>query len=468
MWWFGDSLGMLAMAPALLAWWPGADPQRSAPGGRSCWLLLLAALVLLAALLMFTDGLIDRHAVVVAPLVLLSLFVWMATQADLRMLTLTGLLVGLCATLRTVSGQGPFADPHTTMAVLRLQAFLFTLYLTSLGLWTLLHELHSGHAARQLLHRAIESLGEGVVLSDARRPDLPVIYVNPKFEQMTGYGAAEVMGRNCRFLQGDEHDQPGLTTLRQAIQAGEPAQVLLRNYRKDGHLFLNELTLAPVFDEHRQLSAFVGVQRDVTALHHGQEELRQTRDQLARINLDLAARIADRVRELEHLNLLLAEQAHTDALTGVANRRHFHELLLREMARCDRSGHVMCLAMFDIDHFKAINDQHGHAAGDQALVGMTRAVKALLRSGDILARLGGEEFGLLLPETALAEALIVAERLRQAVADLSLSHEAVALHFTISIGLVRHEPGESTDTLIKRADQRMYAAKQSGRNQVMA
>lgn len=101
-------------------------------------------------------------------------------------------------------------------------------------------------------------------ISDFRQPDSPLVYVNRGFEKVTGYSAKEVLGRNCRFLQGEERDQPALDTLRQALIEGRKCQVLLRNYRKDGTFFWNELNLYPLYDDKGNVTHFVGIQHDVT------------------------------------------------------------------------------------------------------------------------------------------------------------------------------------------------------------
>ena len=134
-------------------------------------------------------------------------------------------------------------------------------------------ERRRGEMQRRLMERAIDSATNGIVISDAQQPDMPIIYVNPAFESITGYSRAEVVGRNCRFLQADDHDQPALDDLRAALREGRSCQVVLRNYRKDGTLFWNELNLAPLHDEEGRLVNYVGVQNDITARKRADEEL---------------------------------------------------------------------------------------------------------------------------------------------------------------------------------------------------
>ncbi|MDQ3636375.1 MAG: PAS domain S-box protein, partial [Actinomycetota bacterium] len=128
------------------------------------------------------------------------------------------------------------------------------------------------------MSRAIEATSDGIVVTDPNRPDDPIVYVNPAFERMTGYSAEETLGRNCRFLQGEDRDQPALAELRAALSKGEGFQGILRNYRKDGTLFFNELHVAPVYAEGGRLANFVGVQTDVSARIRAEEELRRSEE----------------------------------------------------------------------------------------------------------------------------------------------------------------------------------------------
>lgn len=128
-----------------------------------------------------------------------------------------------------------------------------------------MHNPHGSFPDIQRLSEALASSVYGVIIADARQPDLPVVYVNPAFERLSGYASADVLGRNCRFLQGHDRNQGGREVLRRAIREGTSATVVLRNYRPDGALFYNELTLNPVRDASETLTHFVGFQVDVTA-----------------------------------------------------------------------------------------------------------------------------------------------------------------------------------------------------------
>ncbi|MBW4681612.1 MAG: PAS domain S-box protein [Microcoleus vaginatus WJT46-NPBG5] len=128
--------------------------------------------------------------------------------------------------------------------------------------------------------RAIAASSNGIAISDARLPDTPLIYVNPAFERMTGYSAAEVIGKNCRFLQGRETNQVGLKEVRRALKEGKECSVILRNYRKDGSLFWNELSVAPIYDDRGNLTHFIGIETDITERKQAEEALQAAKAQL--------------------------------------------------------------------------------------------------------------------------------------------------------------------------------------------
>src|SRR5918997_3669684 len=141
-------------------------------------------------------------------------------------------------------------------------------------------ERRSSEELRRLLDRAVAASSNGILITDPALPDNPVVYVNPAFERTTGYSSAEAVGHNCRFLQGEERDQPALDEVRAAVREGRECRVVLRNYRKDGSLFWNELYISPVYDEEGRLINFVGVQNDVTESRRAEEVLRGSEDPL--------------------------------------------------------------------------------------------------------------------------------------------------------------------------------------------
>lgn len=156
-----------------------------------------------------------------------------------------------------------------------------------------------------------------------------------------------------------------------------------------------------------------------------------------------------------------------DGLTQIYNKRYLYEALERELIRGRRHERELCILMFDIDHFKRINDVHGHLAGDYVLKEVARVVQGRIRRDEVFARYGGEEFAIILPETPLSGAVALAETLRQKVADYSFVFQADSIKVTISLGAALMEEGDRTaENIIKRADEKLYQAKRTGRNRV--
>lgn len=158
-----------------------------------------------------------------------------------------------------------------------------------------------------------------------------------------------------------------------------------------------------------------------------------------------------------------------DGMTGIHNKRYFMEFLEREIAGATRHGHPLTLVMFDVDHFKKINDTFGHLAGDAVLKDLAGRIRPRIRREDLFARYGGEEFACVLPSTALGGGIVFAEHLRTIIEERPCSFEDKAIPFTISLGVttMHRETGIDPMGLIKRADENLYAAKRGGRNRVV-
>jgi diguanylate cyclase (GGDEF)-like protein/PAS domain S-box-containing protein len=282
-----------------------------------------------------------------------------------------------------------------------------------------------------------ESVTNGIVLSDATVQDMPLVYINPAFEQMTGYRRDEVYGRNCRFLQGDERDQPAVAQLRTAIRSSQPAQVLLRNFRKDGELFWNELYLSPIRGIDEQVTHYVGIQNDVT----------------------------ERVEATERLSYLALH----DALTGLANRTLLMEQLQQALERARRGGSIVAVLFFDLNNFKELNDALGHEAGDQLLKTVASRLRESARSCETVARLesvarlGGDEFVVVLeglPDVALHQ--VVMERfLRKLVEPTEIMGSTVLPATSVGVAFYPRD-GESAEELLRAADAAMYRDKRTG------
>lgn len=178
---------------------------------------------------------------------------------------------------------------------------------------------------------------------------------------------------------------------------------------------------------------------------------------------DIGVRLGRQAKELAEAVHTVEQMATTDMLTGLLNRRVMTDLAEAELKLMERTGAPMCVALIDLDHFKEINDRFGHHAGDTALQGFAQSTAPQLRQVDKLARWGGEEFLLLLPQLTQTEALVALERLRQTVEALVFKDHAL-MQLTFSVGIAQARAGESLEHLVDRADQAVYEAKRQGRN----
>lgn len=303
----------------------------------------------------------------------------------------------------------------------------------------------SGGPGEALLRRALAATTSGVTIVDMRLPDQPLIYVNQAFERLSGVTAADVLGRNCRFLQGPDTDVAAVSRMRAAVDAGQESVEVLLNHRADGSTWWNECHLAPVVDHRGAVVQYIGVQHDVTERVEAQRALAQeqerTRSALARIQ----------------------ELAYTDPLTGLMNRRRMSERVENALWDCRVDGGGLGLLFLDLDRFKAVNDRLGHAAGDEVLAEIAVRLRSCLRRTDLLARLGGDEFVVALlgldADTAAAEAEQVAAALADAVSrPLQVRGEEVTMG--VSIGIAVHpEQGCDFDGLLHSADLQMYRSK---------
>ncbi len=179
---------------------------------------------------------------------------------------------------------------------------------------------------------------------------------------------------------------------------------------------------------------------------------------------EMRRRLRSRKRELEDALERIQELANRDSLTGLYNRRYAQELIDHHVHLKERNGRPLAMALIDLDHFKQVNDQYGHALGDRVLQTFAQQARQVTRDADIVARWGGEEFLIVMPETSADGAALLVERLRETLSVLAVSDEAPALRIAFSSGITAHRAGEHTDQTVQRADEALYEAKSAGRH----
>ncbi|MFH1044806.1 MAG: EAL domain-containing protein [Pseudomonadota bacterium] len=320
-----------------------------------------------------------------------------------------------------------------------LQALSGWLFVIAAGwlLYLLVHRTLTAIASAEedlkLRDRAIESSVSAICITDNLVPDNPIVYVNPAFERITGYSSEEVLGRNARLLQGTDIAQPELITVRAALHDQRPCHVVLRNYRKDGSMYWNELNIAPVRNDAGVVTHYIGVHSDITAAKTHQDEL--------------------------------ARQANHDSLTGLPNRNLLWDRIDRACARTQRYGGFAAVAFLDLDNFKVVNDSLGHNLGDHLLRAVVARLESSLRAMDTVARMGGDEFVLVLSDQKSEQS--VSAEMQRIVESFSqpFAVDGRDVFITASVGVALYpQDANDPESLMKSAELAMYRAKESGRN----
>lgn len=284
----------------------------------------------------------------------------------------------------------------------------------------------------------VENAKDVILVTRASPIDEPgpeIVYVNKAFTELTGYTQEEVLGKNPRILQSNGTDKEAKKIIRHGLEQKVPIRVTIKNYSKTGEEYWLDLSILPLKNSHGIVTHFVAIERDVTEQ-----------------------------KNIEHKLEILSK---TDPLTGLLNRRSFNKILLNEHSRYNRNEEAYSIIILDIDKFKLINDKYGHATGDIAIQTIARSCESILRSHDSVARIGGEEFCVLLPNTNKQAAYIVAEKLRKIVSLSTIKAINHEFSMTISIGVSQVEKSDVNHTaILRRADENMYKAKKTGRNRV--
>ena len=289
----------------------------------------------------------------------------------------------------------------------------------------------------------VDTAPEGIVVCDATAADHPVIYVNAAFAQMCGYPADALVGNNLRMLQGGDKDQEARPKLREAIEKGVPARVLIRNYRPDGTLFWNEMVIQPVQDSTGTVTHYIGYHRDAS----------------------------ERLKTAERNSAGLPPWLREDRLTGLHSRAYFEELLQRDWMLAQRDSHEIGLTLFDIDDLASYNDTFEKSGGDACIRRVARVIGASYRrGGDLVGRWEGGTFAVLTQGDAAEKASHYAQIVGQRVRDLLMHHPRAGSerYVTISAGVASLVPPRdvSLSALLKACTAALTRSKKLGKNSI--
>ncbi len=292
--------------------------------------------------------------------------------------------------------------------------------------------------SRELLAQAVDQSHEGITIADARQPDWPLVYVNAGFERLTGYTSAELLGKSCHFLQGTDTEQPEINVLREALHTGTACLVTLRNYRRDGSMFWNELSLSPVRDDAGILTHYIGIQHDVTARIMPDQRLRQPG--------------------------LHALAVHADSQVGSSG--HVDEQLDSMLNTAQRTHSLLSVLVVSLDQFKHFNERYGRAAGDTCLrmVG-ERIARSFARVTDRVAHYGGDGFSIVSMGESSDGLQQHVSKLRDQIRALNIPHsDSPSGVITICVGGITLIPQHNTTAqdLIKKADAALQEARRRG------
>jgi diguanylate cyclase (GGDEF)-like protein/PAS domain S-box-containing protein len=445
-WYASGVLSQLVVAPMVVI----LAQLRDWPLLRATRMRMIAELILVLGLVAVATSAIFAWTALpllflVTPMVLFATF-------RLRALGAAGavMIIAVISGYATVLGYGPIvaAVPEQTGQSFLLQLFLASCFLTALPVAAMLTERDvRDEAARQLAERfkaVVENIGEVIFRIDC---DGRWAYLNPAWAHVSGYPIADCMGDD--WLECVE--EPDRTELADRLQA------VLRGEARDARHVMRFRTAVGV----RWMEIYFQGLRDQDGVALGATgTLRDIDDRKRREEHVMTAKRRAEQRALEATLL-----ASTDELTGIANRRAFMRQLDREIRGAAEFGWPLAVAIFDVDHFKEVNDRHGHAIGDKVLQLLVARAGAAIRGGDLIGRLGGEEFGILMPGATAEDAGLVAERLRRAI-EMSRTGDQGLPRITVSIGIALRANRRDASVLLAAADSALYAAKGAGRNQV--
>ncbi len=303
-----------------------------------------------------------------------------------------------------------------------------------------------------LLKQLVEAAPDAVTLCEARDGQWVAVFVNPAMEQLTGYAADQIVGRNLRFLQADDHDQEGIAKVRTALREGQPCQTLLRNYRSDGTLFWNELRLVPLRSASGAITHFASFHREGGAL---KSDARPDKSDPSMSTQTMLAYLRD------------------DKLTGLLRRPYFEELIKRDWSLAQRESRRLSFMIFDLDHFAAYRDVFGRPGADQSFRRIARVIGGCFRrASDLCGRFDEDQIATLTTGLDLTQAAKLAEAVLHRVRDLAIHHprSSISRYVTASAGVVSLVPPHDTppERVYEAALQALKDAKELGRNRVVS
>lgn len=313
------------------------------------------------------------------------------------------------------------------------------------------HREQSLSESEEKFHLAFDNANTGMCLVDMQGR---LVQVNEKMCAIFGYSRSELEQMTVNDLSVSEDTQISPQFIHQAVQGSGDHSTFEKRYRhRKGHIVYGQVASSLVRGAQGHPLYFISQVQDISERKRYEHELEQARDatQIANFALQTANEELNRV-------------ATTDPLTGARNRRCFEQNVGAEIVRAQRYDVPLALIMFDIDHFKSVNDCHGHLAGDRVLIGLSHLAQDNSRAADMLVRWGGEEFIMMMPHCGADEAVILAEKLRMLVAERLFPDVG---QVTASFGVAQLRLGETIDALLKRVDDALYQAKEQGRNRVV-
>jgi len=280
-----------------------------------------------------------------------------------------------------------------------------------------------------------------------------ITYVNDKFCEISGYTREELIGKPHNIIRHPDMPREAFKDLWDTIKAKKSWNGVVTNMKKDGSQYIVDTTVIPILDVDGDVVEYIAIRHDIT-------ELEETKQQLRNINKAMK----HKVDELYSMTNTLEQKAYKDNLTGINNRENFEDIFDIEIATARQNDQPLSLIIFDVDHFKLINDTYGHQAGDIILIDLVTLIGNHIKKGDVFARWGGEEFVILAPSTEVGGARNLAENLRKLTEVHTFNY--VENEVTLSFGIAQLSPEDTKKTLFKKADNALYEAKKNGRNRV--